>query len=48
MKISFVIPVYYERATIAELITRVKNVALEKGIIIVDDCSTDGITGFSF
>jgi glycosyltransferase involved in cell wall biosynthesis len=42
MKISVVIPVYNESATITQLITRVKNVPLEKEIIVVDDCSTDG------
>jgi glycosyltransferase involved in cell wall biosynthesis len=42
MKISVVIPVYNERATITQLITRVQNVDLEKEIIIIDDYSTDG------
>jgi glycosyltransferase involved in cell wall biosynthesis len=42
MKISVVIPVYNEKSTIAELITRVKNVPLEKEIIIIDDYSADG------
>jgi glycosyltransferase involved in cell wall biosynthesis len=42
MKISVVIPVYNEKSTIAELITRVKNVPLEKEIIIIDDHSADG------
>jgi glycosyltransferase involved in cell wall biosynthesis len=42
MKISVVIPVYNEKSTIAELITRVKNVQLEKEIIIIDDYSNDG------
>jgi glycosyltransferase involved in cell wall biosynthesis len=42
MKISVVIPVYNEKSTIAELITRVKNVPLEKEIIIIDDYSNDG------
>ncbi len=42
MKISVVIPVYNEKSTIAELITRVKNVPLEKEIIIIDDYSSDG------
>ena len=44
MKISVVIPVYNEKSTITQLITRVKNVPLEKEIIIIDDCSTDGTT----
>ena len=42
MKISVVIPVYNEIATIAEIIRRVKAVHLDKEIIVVDDCSTDG------
>jgi len=42
MQISVVIPVYNEKTTIRELITRVASVPLEKEIIIVDDCSTDG------
>ncbi len=42
MKISVVIPVYNEAATIAELIGRVQSVDLPKEIIVVDDGSTDG------
>jgi glycosyltransferase involved in cell wall biosynthesis len=42
MKISVVIPVYNEKATIAEIIDRVQTVALPKEIIVVDDGSTDG------
>ncbi|MEI6632730.1 MAG: glycosyltransferase [Chlamydiota bacterium] len=42
MKISVVIPVFNEFATIAELLRRVKDVPIEKEIIVVDDCSTDG------
>ena len=42
MKLSVVIPVYNEQATIAEIIARVQAVDLEKEIIIVDDGSTDG------
>ena len=42
MKLSVVMPVYNEMQTIPEIITRVQNVALEKELIIVDDCSTDG------
>ncbi|HVF90951.1 MAG TPA: glycosyltransferase family 2 protein [Blastocatellia bacterium] len=42
MKISVVIPVYNEQATIAELIRRVAAVEIPKEIIIVDDGSTDG------
>lgn len=43
MKIlSVVIPVYNEVKTIEKLIQRVKDVNIEKEIIVVDDCSTDG------
>ena len=45
MKLSVVIPVYNERATLQEILSRVKAVPLpgiEKEIILVDDCSTDG------
>ncbi len=42
MKLSVVIPVYNERRTIEEIIRRVEGVAIEKEIIVVDDCSTDG------
>jgi len=42
MKLSIVIPVYNEKETLQELIRRVKNVPIEKEIIIVDDFSTDG------
>ena len=42
MKLSVVIPVYNEKETILELYHRVKSVDLDKEIILVDDCSTDG------
>lgn len=42
MKLSVVIPVYNEADTILETLNRVKNVKLDKEIIVVDDCSTDG------
>ena len=42
MKLSVVIPVYNERGTILEIYNRVKAVDLDKEIIFVDDCSTDG------
>lgn len=44
-KLSVVIPVFNEQRTIAELIRRVQETplrVLEREIIIVDDCSTDG------
>ena len=42
MKLSIVIPVYNEAGTIAQIIERVRSVKVEKQIIVVDDCSTDG------
>jgi glycosyltransferase involved in cell wall biosynthesis len=42
MTLSVIIPAYNERGTIVEIIRRVRNVGLDKEIIIVDDCSTDG------
>ena len=42
MKLSVVIPVYNEKATIHEILRRVRAVNLPKEIIIVDDFSTDG------
>lgn len=42
MKLSVVIPVYNEKHTIRELYETVRAVNLEKEIIMVDDCSTDG------
>jgi glycosyltransferase involved in cell wall biosynthesis len=42
MKLSVVIPVYNEASTIAQIIERVRSVNVEKEIIVVDDCSTDG------
>jgi len=40
--LSVVIPVYNERATIHEILKRVRAVPVNKQIIIVDDCSKDG------
>ncbi len=42
MKLSVIIPVYNEKATIEEILKRVLEVPIEKEIIIVDDGSTDG------
>lgn len=42
MKLSILIPVYNERATILEILKRVQAVPYEKEIIVVDDGSTDG------
>jgi len=42
MKLSVVIPAYNERATIREILTRLRALPLELEILIVDDGSTDG------
>ena len=40
--LSVVVPVYNERATLLEIIRRIREVPLDKEIILVDDASTDG------
>src|SRR5450432_1980738 len=40
--LSVVIPCYNERATVAELLRRVREVPIDKEIIVIDDCSTAG------
>ena len=42
LTLSVVIPVFDERATIHEILRRVRAVPIKKQIIIVDDCSRDG------
>ena len=42
MRLSVVVPVYNERATIEEILRRIAAVNLDKEIIVVDDGSTDG------
>ena len=41
-RLSVVVPVYNEEATICEILARVRALPLPKEIIVVDDCSTDG------
>jgi glycosyltransferase involved in cell wall biosynthesis len=41
-KLSVVIPVYNEKATIDEILRRVIDTPIRKEIVLVDDCSTDG------
>ena len=41
-KLSVVIPVYNEKATIDEILRRVQETDGRKEIVVVDDCSTDG------
>ena len=40
--LSVIVPCYNERATVAELLRRVKDVPVDKEIIVIDDKSTDG------
>ncbi|HEY8694403.1 MAG TPA: glycosyltransferase family 2 protein [Chloroflexota bacterium] len=42
MKLSVVMPVYNEKATIRQIIEKVQLVDLDKELIVVDDGSTDG------
>jgi len=42
MKLSVIMPVYNEKATIKKIIARVLAVPIEKELVIVDDYSTDG------
>ncbi len=41
-RLSVLIPVYNEVSSIREVLERVSRVPVEKEIIVVDDCSTDG------
>jgi glycosyltransferase involved in cell wall biosynthesis len=42
LKVSIIIPVYNEAATIREIVTRVRSSPINKEIVIVDDGSADG------
>lgn len=42
MKLTVIMPVYNERKTFVEIFRRVQAVEVEKELIIVDNCSTDG------
>ena len=42
MKLSVIIPVYNEKATLPQLLDLIDSQPFEKEIIIIDDCSTDG------
>ena len=42
MKLSVIIPTYNEETTIDEIVTRVQAVELDKELILINDCSTDG------
>src|SRR3989440_10682854 len=40
--LSVIVPCYNERATVAELLRRVREVPIDKEILVIDDKSTDG------
>jgi glycosyltransferase involved in cell wall biosynthesis len=42
MKLSVIVPVFNEKATIAEIVDRVRRTGLDIELIVVDDGSTDG------
>jgi len=42
MKISVLMPIYNEENTVLDVIEEVKRIEVDKEIILVDDCSTDG------
>ena len=42
LKLSLVMPVYNEAATLREVVQRVVEVDVDKELVIVDDASTDG------
>lgn len=42
MKLSVVIPVYNEKRTVGEIVSRVQAVPVDKEIVLVDEGSTDG------
>jgi len=46
LQLSVIIPVYNEVDTIEETLARVKAASVDKEVIVVDDCSTDGSREF--
>jgi glycosyltransferase involved in cell wall biosynthesis len=42
LRLSVVVPVYNEKATLLEIVRRIRAVPIPKEILLVDDCSTDG------
>jgi len=42
LKLSVVIPIYNERATLRDIVRRVEGLDFDKEIILIDDCSSDG------
>jgi glycosyltransferase involved in cell wall biosynthesis len=44
--LTILMPIYNERSTLPDLIKRIRAVPIDKEILIVDDCSTDGTREF--
>lgn len=44
-KLSVIMPVFNEKATIREIVSRVLAAEVDKELLIVDDCSSDGTRG---
>lgn len=42
MRLSIVIPIYNEKATVAAILDAVQRVPIDKELVVVNDCSTDG------
>ena len=42
MKLSVILPVYNESATLEEIVRRIQGIEYEKEIVAVDDASSDG------
>ena len=42
MRLSIVVPVYNEKATLEKVLDRLKELKVEKEVVVVDDASTDG------
>jgi len=43
-RLSVVVPVYNEQATLRNIVERIRQVPIRKEIVLVDDCSSDGST----
>ena len=41
-QLTIIMPVYNERSFVLEILRRVRELPIDKEIIIVDNCSTDG------
>jgi len=40
--LSIVVPIYNEARTIREILAKINSVDIDKEIIVIDNCSTDG------